>query len=162
MAEGFTIGVVGAFDVQNFGDLLFPLVARTELERRLGPVELVPFSYRPMGSGEWPYSVASLADFGAAVGDLDLLLVGGGDLIRGDANVAPGYRPTDTRTPHPFGLWLVPTLVAGAAGVPVVWNSVGVLPTLSPSLAPLLEAAVGAVAHLAVRDDYSARNLCDR
>ena len=29
------IGIVGTFDIENFGDLLFPLVARRELEERL-------------------------------------------------------------------------------------------------------------------------------
>lgn len=40
------IGLFGTFDVENFGDLLFPLVAEAELSKRLGPVKLHPFSYR--------------------------------------------------------------------------------------------------------------------
>ena len=39
------IGIVGTFDVQNFGDLLFPLIAERELESRLGPIKLHRFSY---------------------------------------------------------------------------------------------------------------------
>jgi lipopolysaccharide transport system ATP-binding protein len=39
------IGLFGTFDVQNYGDLLFPLVAEAELSKRLGPVKLHRFSY---------------------------------------------------------------------------------------------------------------------
>ena len=39
---------IGAFDLASYGDQVFPLVAAHELRRRLGDVELLPFS--PMGS----------------------------------------------------------------------------------------------------------------
>ncbi len=39
------IGLFGTFDVQNYGDLLFPLIAEAELTLRLGTVKLHRFSY---------------------------------------------------------------------------------------------------------------------
>jgi hypothetical protein len=38
------VGIVGSFDVENYGDLLFPVMAQAALERRLESVEVVPFS----------------------------------------------------------------------------------------------------------------------
>lgn len=32
--RGYQVGVVGTFDVENYGDLLFPLIAREELAER--------------------------------------------------------------------------------------------------------------------------------
>jgi lipopolysaccharide transport system ATP-binding protein len=56
------------------------------------------------------------------------VIVGGGHLVRFDKNVARGYGSTSTAVHHPTGYWLTPTLVAGAAGVPVVWNALGASP----------------------------------
>jgi hypothetical protein len=39
------IGVCGTFDVANYGDLLFPVIAESELTERLGPLTLHRFSY---------------------------------------------------------------------------------------------------------------------
>lgn len=49
------IGLFGTFDVQNYGDLLFPLIAQAELTERLGPGKLLPFSYHAKTPPAWPY-----------------------------------------------------------------------------------------------------------
>jgi lipopolysaccharide transport system ATP-binding protein len=149
--------MVGTFDLENLGDLLFPFVAEHELSRRLGSVELELFSYRAVDPPAWPLKVRPVHTLAARVAEFDLVLVGGGHLVRGDQDVAPGYAPTDGRTPHPLGLWLVPTLVAGAAGVPVAWNAVGTIDTVPDAVAPLVDAALECVDHLAVRDPEAAR-----
>ena len=153
------IGIVGTFDVSNYGDLLFPLLAAHELEQRLGPIELVRYSYRTMDNGSWAYDVRSVGRFGRDVGELDLVLVGGGDLIRFDEDVAPGYTPTEPYIQHPTGYWLMPTVVAASAGVPVVWNAVGVVRTPPEREATLLALATQVVDYLAVRDEPSRARL---
>jgi hypothetical protein len=155
------IGIVGTFDVSNYGDLLFPLLAEHELERRLGPIDLVRYSYRSMDSGSWAYDVRPVGTFAGEVADLDLVLVGGGDLVRFDEHVAPGYVPTEPHVQHPTGYWLMPTLVAASAGVPVVWNAVGVVAAPPGREAALLALATGAVDLLAVRDEPSKARLGD-
>jgi len=59
----FQIGMVGTFDVENYGDLLFPLIARAELSQRLGPMNLHCFSYRQKTLPEWPFEVNALSEF---------------------------------------------------------------------------------------------------
>ena len=94
MAEReWRIGVVGTFDVRNYGDLLFPLVAEGELRRRLGAVKVQPFSYHAKKPPDWPYAVTSVADLPEVVANLDAMLIGGGFLIRFDKDVAPDYEP---------------------------------------------------------------------
>jgi Polysaccharide pyruvyl transferase len=82
-------------------------------------------------------------------------LVGGGDIIRFDARVAPGYSPSSARIRHPTGIWLSPIFMAHAADVPVVWNAPG-LPDRIPHWArPLVRASVAVSAYVSVRDTTS-------
>jgi homopolymeric O-antigen transport system ATP-binding protein len=151
----FRIGMVGGFDVANFGDLLFPLVAREELARRLSQVEIRPFSYHARSAPAWPFDVIPLERLATELPSLDLLLVGGGDIIRFDSHVARGYLPSSPRIHHPTGFWLAPILMAHAANVPVVWNAPG-LPGPIPRWArAIMRASVAVSAYVSVRDAAS-------
>lgn len=151
------VAMVGTFDVENLGDLLFPFVASHELSARLGVVELELFSYRAFDPPLWPFAVRPVHTLAPRLGEFDLVVIGGGHLVRGDADVAPGYEPTVDGTTHPYGLWLTPTLLAECAGVPVVWNALGALDSVARTHDVLVEAALGSVDYLAVRDLESAR-----
>ena len=72
------VGIVGTFDVQNFGDLLFPIIAEHELRKRFGDVVVHPFSYHAKTAPDWPYDVASVADLPERIADLDALLIDAG------------------------------------------------------------------------------------
>jgi lipopolysaccharide transport system ATP-binding protein len=149
--------MVGTFDVENLGDLLFPVVAHHELTARLGDVEIELFSYRAFDPPLWPFKVRPVHTLAERLGEFDLLLVGGGHIVRGDAGVAPGYEPTSVATSHPYGLWLAPTLFALFAGVPVAWNAVGAIDSVAPSHEALFAAALDGIDYLAVRDLPSAQ-----
>jgi lipopolysaccharide transport system ATP-binding protein len=154
------IGVCGTFDVANYGDLLFPVIAESELTERLGPLTLHRFSYAAKTPPDWPYEVTSVADLPARVRALDGLLIGGGFLIRFDKDVAPGYLPPVPRIHHPTGYWLTPALVALQHDVPVVWNSPGMHCNEIPRWAePLMEHALTLSRYVAVRDQPSAEAL---
>jgi hypothetical protein len=153
------LAIAGTFDVANFGDLLFPELARRELEARLGEVELVPYSYGAKHPPEWAYEVRPLERLPDEIAGFDLLLVGGGQLIRYDTDIANDYRPGDPDVHHPLGLWLTPTLLAAAAGVPAAWNAPGVSPGFPAWTRPLVSAAVDAADYVAVRDEPSAALL---
>lgn len=154
------IGITGTFDVQNFGDLLFPLIAEAELRQRLGAVRLHRFSYHARTPPDWPYAVTSVARLPEVVGGLDAMLIGGGFIIRFDKEVAPGYEPPDPSIPHPTGYWLTPALTALQCGIPVVWNAPGMHVNEVPRWArPLLRLALGLSPYVAVRDEPSRATL---
>lgn len=159
MAAPRRIGIVGTFDVANFGDLLFPLLAEHELGRRLGAIELTRYSYRELGADAWPYTVRSVATFPDEIETFDLVLVGGGDVIRFDTGVAAGYLPTSPGLHHPTAYWLMPTLVAASAGIPVAWNAVGIVPPVPDWGQDLLGGAAATVDILSVRDHLSLAEL---
>ena len=156
------VAQVGTFDVANFGDLLFPLLARTELERRLGPIEHELFSSgaKRVADG-WPFDVAPMERLGERVADADLVLVGGGDIVRTDPAIGGFYAIPETELHHPTSLWAAATTIAAAAGVPVAWNAPGLVRRPGRWIAPLLAAAARSATYLAVRDSESAAWLAE-
>lgn len=150
------IGIVGTFDVENYGDLLFPLIAEAELRNRLGGVHVRPFAYHARSKPRWPYDVTSIEELPRVIGGLDALLIGGGFLIRFDKFVADDYLPPAPHIHHPTGYWLTPALMAIAHGVPVAWNAPGMHCNEVPLWAePLMQLALGESAYVAVRDELS-------
>src|SRR2546425_11656527 len=100
------IGLFGTFDVENYGDLLFPLIAEAELTARLGTVKLHPFSYHAKSPPDWPYTVPSLTELPRMAGNLDGVLIGGGFIVRFGKETAVGYGPPTPAIHHPTGYWL--------------------------------------------------------
>ncbi|RAI43870.1 polysaccharide pyruvyl transferase family protein [Rhodoplanes roseus] len=154
-ARRLRVGITGTFDVQNYGDLLFPLIAEAELSRRLGPIDLSPFSYHARRVPHWPYDVTPLSRLPTIVDDLDGLIVGGGLLVRFDKDVAPGYVSPAADVHHPTGYWLVPALLALQAGRPVVWNAPSAAGPVPDWAKPLMRLAIGSSRYVAMRDDVS-------
>ena len=150
------IGLFGTFDVENYGDLLFPLIAEAELTERLGAVNLHRFSYHDKAPPDWPYSVTSVTNLPRLARVLDGVLIGGGFIIRFDKEVAPDYGPPTSRIHHPTGYWLTPALVALQHNIPLIWNAPGMHCNDFPSWAdPLLELAFPLSSYIAVRDEPS-------
>ncbi|HST23319.1 MAG TPA: polysaccharide pyruvyl transferase family protein [Blastocatellia bacterium] len=146
----------GTFDVENYGDLLFPLIAEAELAERLGSVKLHRFSYNAKEPPDWPYTVTSVAELPEVAGSLDGVLIGGGSIIRFDKEIAPGYGPSTPAIHHPTGYWLTPALIALQHGIPLIWNSPGMHgDNIPPWADPLMEQALGNSRYIAVRDEMS-------
>ncbi len=153
------IGIFGTFDIESYGDLLFPLIAEFELRQRLGAVKLHRFSFGRKTPPDWPYTVTSLADLPAVVESLDGVLIGGGHIIRFDKMVAEGYGPPTPEIHYPTGYWLAPILIALQYGIPVAWNAPGVHGEIPAWAAPLVELAVAHSNYVAVRDEESRQTL---
>ena len=116
------VGIVGTFDVENYGDLLFPLMAEAALGRRIESIEVVPYSPNQRSAPVWPYDVRSTLDLPDSLPTLSALLIGGGQIIRFD----PEYPvPTDPRVHLPIDYWLTPAALGALVGKPVIWNAVG-------------------------------------
>ena len=124
-------------------------------------MKLTAYGFRDLEPGLRPYAVRDLSRLPAEISGHDLLLLGGGQLIRGD-RLGPAFPPASPDVHDPLGIWLVPTLTALLAGVPVAWNAPGVSPTLPQRLDPLVATAVAGVRHLVVRDEQSSRWLAER
>lgn len=152
------VGIVGTFDVENYGDLLFPLMAQAALEKRLESSAVVPFSPNQRSASAWPYDVHSTLDLPDRLSTLSALLIGGGQIIRFDT----GYPiAADPRVRLPIDYWLTPAALGALAGKPVFWNAIGAW-TGSPS-APwydeLVNATLAASHFVGLRDEASREHL---
>jgi len=154
------VAIFGTFDVENYGDLLFPVIAQAQLTQRLGAVELHRFSYNAKSPPHWPYTVTSVNDLPEVAAQLDGVLIGGGFIIRFDKVVAHGYMPPNSGIHHPTGYWLSPALIAHQHGVPVIWNAPGMHCNDIPEWGkPLLKMALEYSPCIRVRDEPSRKSL---
>ncbi len=161
----------GTFDVDNYGDHLFPRVAIHELRRRLpgatvdvfapyGRLHPTPLDDGPAVAplGAWtPERAAELA------GAYDTVVIGGGEIIHlNDPLLAPVYgAPAEELTRTAPSRFFVEAL--GSAELerrcPVVWHAVGVCVEPDGESGPRLRAALAGRRHVAVRDRYSRERL---
>jgi len=143
----------GMFDMRNFGDLMFPLIAR----ERLCDIEIVPVSPTGAATG-FSDALASvpLAEMMMGATEASGILIGGGYIIHGhkmhflDEYAAGGLR--DHAGP---GLWLGATLAAALRDIPVAWNAPGVPHPFARNQRPLVDAALRAADYVSLRDTGS-------
>jgi hypothetical protein len=142
--------ISGMFDMDNYGDLLFPVVAGHRLGAqgyRIQPVApsarraafadaLTPVDIEAMMTEETPISG---------------IVIGGGYIIHANSL---GFldRYQDLGAWCGVGLWLGATLAAGLRDVPVVWNAPGAPHPFTRRQGALVTAALRAASYASVRD----------
>lgn len=153
------VGIVGTFDVENYGDLLFPLIAQIQLERRNENIKILPFSPNAVSKSQpWPMDVHATETIANILPSLSALLIGGGQIVRFDK----GYPiPVSSNINLPVDYWLSPAAVGALLGKPVIWNAVGAWTgsPVPPWYIEVLKATISASALVAVRDEASHAHL---
>jgi hypothetical protein len=172
------VAVWGTFDVDNYGDHLFPRIARRELAARLPGVEVDAFS--PVGSTRHPTRlddpevVGEVRGFGhrtparvaALAATYDAVVVGGGELLHLDDVLLRHFYAVDPDELDRIrpSAWFVEGLGAdGERSCPVLWHGLGVPFDLAgdPAKAARVRAALAHRSWASVRDPYSAARLRD-
>jgi len=151
--------MTGMFDMQNYGDLLFPLIAR----ERLAPhgIEIVPVAPTGRSAGLTdaiaPISAARMLSGNE---DFDAVLIGGGYLVHNQPmTFLTEYINEEVSDWASAALWLGATLAAALAEVPVLWNAPGVPHPLGRGVRSLTIAALRAASYLSFRDRGAAELL---
>lgn len=156
------VAVVGTFDVENFGDVLFPRVIRHELESRHldWDVRVVaPFGdERPEPAIAFDPSIA-LPEWGESglnrLGTLvDAVISGGGEIMHDrDELLAPHYESSPAILSVRRPSWFF----AGGAGpsVPLAWNAIGVPFQPEGPFAEHIRASIEGATYVSVRDPDS-------
>ncbi len=99
----FTINQLGTFDLENYGDLLYPIVFRNILQRQDTGLDVCQYSFlagdAPQEAGFKTHSIQTLFDaesqvtrgLGGSAGDAQVIakriVIGGGDILRTDWDV---------------------------------------------------------------------------
>ncbi len=134
------VGMAGTFDVENYGDLLFPMIAQATLARRVPRLRVSSFSVNCRDAVSWPFPVHATDELPEAMSGLSAMLIGGGQIVRFDKAYPVPVAP---HVAVPIAYWLLPAVLAATAGKPVIWNAVGAW-TGSPA-APWYETVVRTV-----------------
>jgi polysaccharide pyruvyl transferase WcaK-like protein len=165
------VGLWGTFDLENYGDMLFPRVGRFELARRVPRLSLrtwSPIGYVGRNRFEDPASAPSepLGWFGEIrleelARELDVLIIGGGEIVHDrDWELAPRYglprEELEQRQTHRF---FVEGLGKHEVDVPTAWHAVGLPHEPDETLRERLRAALAHRAYVSVRDERSLGRL---
>lgn len=159
--ETATIAMTGVFDMANYGDAMFPLVAEAQLAPFGIEIRTVAPTARtvPLADAHQPVALADLADL---LPQVDGLLIGGGHILHShplDLIVDYTGRP-EAAWAGP-GLWLGAAALAVQAGVPMMFNGPGMPHPLPRRWQALAHHMASASDYLTVRDNGSARLLQD-
>lgn len=149
MTNRASIAQVGTFDVENFGDLLFPTV----LENRF--VEYEIDLYSPVGHMQKPfeedrhvYAIDELEEQ-CVKKHYNAIVIGGGDLIRVGRNIAANYASDFMAC---IGLWQLPIMIGEKYQIPVVFNCLGVPAPFGQFEGKLVKNLLQRVDYISVRD----------
>lgn len=150
------IAQIGTFDVENFGDLLFPTV----LEHRFS--QCIIDMYSPNGNMAKPFEetkhVFSVSELEKRCQSqkYDLIVIGGGDIIRIEKNIAANYAMDYHAS---IATWQLPIIVGKKYHIPVVFNCPGVPADFGVCEKKLTKILLENVDYVSVRDNISKRYL---
>lgn len=164
------VAVWGTFDVDNYGDHLFPLVARRELTARLRGARVDAFSPfgwlhpTPLDGGErvrplGPRTASRLDGFASAY---DAVVVGGGELLHLDDHLLANFYdvdPAEVELVTPSAWFLEGLGAEREATCPVLWHGLGVPYDFGGARAERVRGALGHRAWASVRDPLSEERL---
>ena len=145
------IAQIGAFDVENFGDLLFPEV----LKKQLGSDYDIDL-FSPLG-GKKPFDnvevfpVSSL-ETKIIQNKYKGIIIGGGDLIRTDQKIYIKNDVYGYSVDPSLELWAYPIILANKYNIPVMLNSVGITNDFNNSEKFLVKTLLGSVDYISTRD----------
>ena len=155
----YRIAQIGTFDYENFGDLLFPIVFENKIKKYLDVDKIFLFS--PEG-GKMPfytekevYPLNRLEEM-IKKEKINAIVIGGGDLIRFDKDVATNYGNLYYTT---YSLWQLPIILANKYGIPIVFNSPGIPFNITCAYKEIAEYLLNSCDYLSVRDNASKDKL---
>jgi len=146
------VALFGTFDTPNFGDCLFPLVVRQQIERRVNGAEVMPFSptSRVPATAAYPrvYAFDELCEMPPA--GPAAFMIGGGALLSTE-HILFSYPQVRLACPYSLKCWLLPAMAARALNAPLILNGIGLGP-FDPAFGPLASKYLAPAEVRGVRD----------
>lgn len=145
------IAQIGTFDVENFGDLLFTNILDYWVNDK-GKIDL----FSPKGGikcfGSEIVFPISYFEEKCKKNKYDLVVIGGGDLIRLDNDITITNNYYEHNITSSLDLWAIPILIANKYNIPIVLNAVGVTNDFSSDEIPIVKYLLSMVSYISVRD----------
>lgn len=157
--------VVGTFDVDNYGDCIFPDVLACQLSKRFSGQEIEFDLYSPHSNVAEIGSYSIVKELPGSEEDVydlpryDVAILAGGEVLQSGhhpksmyCRIAPGTMSAGMR------LWMVPALAGQAQSIPYIYNGVGV-GNIDPNVVEGLKDVVVHSGFATLRDENSLRKL---
>lgn len=156
------IGLVGTFDVANYGDCLFPYVYMHLLRERMTGLEFSFYSPLAQSAGIMDYG--PIRPLPAVLSDIqfteDALILCGGETVWLGHSAGTFNFPASTLSAY-ARLWLAPTVAASRRGVDFYAHSVG-MPYVQLEAPEQIGEALSCATAVSVRDTITTSRLGDR
>lgn len=150
----YVFAMVGTFDCENMGDLLFPIIFEHYFTKYNLLEKLYLFSPKecqmPFYTHKHVLAISSMNEF-LQKNSVDAIIIGGGDLIRLDNNIGKSYKNIGDSS----SLWAIPVLLGKQFGIPVIFNCPGVPFEFGNHNGTFVKTILEQVDYLSVRDIYS-------
>nr|WP_230980278.1 polysaccharide pyruvyl transferase family protein [Oryzicola mucosus] len=153
-----SVFLTGTFDVANYGDLLFPLVAAERLSAHdIDVIPVSPTEMRPAYADAMAPISADRMLHDKSLHPSSVLVGGGYILMTQSAGAMPAYDKAGVaETAYP-SLWIGAALAAAIRDIPLAWNAPGApFPFPSQRREEVILPALRAADYLSVRDAQSA------
>lgn len=151
------IAQIGSFDVENFGDLLFPDVLKAYFKN--SKIDL----FSPVGGNKCfdDWIVYPVSDFESKCisEKYDAVIIGGGDLVRTDKKVFITNEYYEYSSEPSLQLWAYPIMVAKKYNIPIIFNAPGVTNSFFQEEEFLVRKILSYVDYVTVRDTESQKIL---
>jgi polysaccharide pyruvyl transferase WcaK-like protein len=160
----YRIAHIGAFDFENYGDLLFVDVFERTIRKHIEVEEIVLFAPKrckmPFSNEEREvYSVTELEKKNQEK-SFDAIVVGGGDLVH--CFKLKTYMPHISKEWVDYEvlyMWMIPSIISWKYGIPLLWNAPGVPLMFMDSEKLIVKELCQLVDYISVRDKASRSNL---
>lgn len=157
--KSYNIAQFGAFDVNSYGDSLFPDVLERGIKDKVDINSITLFSPTAVDNGYNGHTVHSFAEFRELQNDLhfDCIIIGGGELF----HFQPiSFKNTKGEEKYEEGaLWIKPLKWSIEFDIPVIINAVGAPYSFSDEQKKTISELIKNVRYFSVRDEYSYNRL---
>nr|WP_115094495.1 polysaccharide pyruvyl transferase family protein [Synechococcus sp. UW106] len=148
------IAIVGTFDVENYGDLLFPIIAEKKLREQGWDLTIVTPTGNEVSYSDCKKGI-SIEEWAKNINDYHALIIGGGNLIHWNdwGKDIDGYNEDTYRN-----IWINTSEIAKRNSIPVLWNAPGAMNPRDRK--KYIERAIHSIKsceYISLRDGYSAR-----
>lgn len=151
----------GTFDVDNYGDLLFPhLVANEMSVSSTTEVQSVSPVGRISGTIRNCAPVLGIEDVFYSEKSIQGAIIGGGNIIHCSPTKIEYYQKSSRENLAYGDLWIAPTFFL-PSHIPIVWNAPGVPGPFYKSQHDLVKSALSRTNYISVRDPMSRNYLLD-
>lgn len=154
---GYTIAVFGAFDVNSFGDSLFPQVVFKELSKRTKVDEM--FIFAPYGCQNGYNGNGMIHSYGSFEEiykrkKIDIIIIGGGELFHNKDIIFKNDYGEDIIYSKGY-IWKKPVEYGKKYNIPVVMNGVGMPYEFVGKEKDEVDEIIKDISYISLRDEFS-------